>query len=109
MKAVKFSTWNFLRKKGFQFTDFISLGDEFQQNPMVKAGKKKNRNRMGCQWDLKQKKMVIEVMISWDIMGYNGGTGVIKHCNWTRFYGGVSRWGNPLAMLDDTGRPLLPQ
>ena len=64
---------------------------------------------MGCQWDLKQKKMVIEVMISWDIIGYNGGTGVIKHSNWTRFYGGVSRWGNPLAMLDDTGRPLLPQ
>jgi hypothetical protein len=37
-------------------------------------------------------------------MGYNGATGVIKHSNWTRFYDGVSRWGNPLAMLDDTGR-----
>ena len=50
-------------KKGFQFTDFISLGDEFQQNPMVKAGNKKTQESNGMSVGFKTKKMVIEMMI----------------------------------------------
>jgi hypothetical protein len=63
VKAVKFRTWKFLRKKGFQFTDFISLGDEFQQNPMVKAGKQKKQEPNGMSVGFNTKKMVIEMMI----------------------------------------------